>query len=173
MAEEPKSVGDISFMKVREGDLIQLAIKGYFDVIVHGCNCQCKMGAGIAKAIKEAFPEAYEKDLTTIKGSVEKLGSISWVEVNRDELKIIVVNGYTQLDWKGKGVKLDYDAIRIVMKNVRQCFSGKRIGYPLIGAGLAGGDWNKIAKIIDEELSGEDHTLVKFVNQTSLNSFSN
>ncbi|MFZ6679409.1 hypothetical protein [Undibacterium sp. Tian12W] len=37
-----------------------------------------------------------------------------------------------------------------------------RLAYPLIGAGLAGGDWVKIAAIIDEELDGMDHTLVRF-----------
>jgi len=37
---------------------------------------------------------------------------------------------------------------------------GMRIGYPLIGAGLAGGDWTIISAIIDEELKGEDHALV-------------
>ena len=31
-----------------------------------------------------------------------------------------------------------------------------------IGAGLAGGDWQKISKIIEEELKGEDHTFVEF-----------
>ena len=35
-------------------------------------------------------------------------------------------------------------------------------GYPLIGAGLAGGDWAIISKIIDEELKDENHTLVKY-----------
>ena len=39
-----------------------------------------------------------------------------------------------------------------------------RIGYPKIGAGLAGGDWSIIEKIIDEELQGTDHTLVIFEN---------
>ena len=39
-------------------------------------------------------------------------------------------------------------------------FSGLRIGYPLIGAGLAGGDWGIIEKTISEELEGEDHSLV-------------
>ena len=41
-------------------------------------------------------------------------------------------------------------------------FGGKRIGYPLIGAGLAGGDWQIISAIINEELVGENHTLVRF-----------
>jgi O-acetyl-ADP-ribose deacetylase (regulator of RNase III) len=59
-------------------------------------------------------------------------------------------------------MKADYDAIRSVFKKIKSNFSGKRIGYPKIGAGLAGGDWDQISKIIDEELIDEDHTLVEF-----------
>ena len=59
-------------------------------------------------------------------------------------------------------MKVDYDAIRAVFAEVRDRFSGQRIGYPKIGAGLGGGDWERIATIIDEELDGEDHTLVVF-----------
>ena len=40
-------------MKEVAGDLIQLAYDGKFDVIVHGCNCECMMGGGIAKQIVE------------------------------------------------------------------------------------------------------------------------
>ena len=40
--------------------------------------------------------------------------------------------------------------------------AGKRIGLPRIGAGLAGGDWPTIRAIVDEELAGEDVTLVEF-----------
>lgn len=36
------------------------------------------------------------------------------------------------------------------------------MGYPAIGAGLGGGDWQVIEKIIQEALAGEDHTFVKF-----------
>lgn len=47
-------------MRNVQGDLIELALNGVFDVIVHGCNCQCTMGAGIAKSIRAKFPEACE-----------------------------------------------------------------------------------------------------------------
>jgi len=47
-------------MNVIPGDLLRLALDGRFDVIVHGCNCQCAMGKGIALSIKQQFPEAYE-----------------------------------------------------------------------------------------------------------------
>lgn len=155
-------------MKVIQGDLIKLAKQGVFDVIIHGCNCGNAMGAGIALAIKHEFPEAYQADCATIKWDRSKLGTISHATVSSSlqqhdgHNSIIIVNGYTQYHWKGKGTLVDYDAVRSVMRCVKNKYSGQRIGYPLIGAGLAKGDWNLIEQIIDEELEGEDHTLVRY-----------
>ena len=144
-------------MKVVQGDLIKLALQGEFDVIVHGCNCFCTMGAGIAATIKNIFPEAYTADCNTAKGSKIKLGTFTQATVNN----VTVVNAYTQYDFRGRK-NADYRAIRDAFRAIKDTFSGKKIGYPLIGAGLAGGDWNVISKIIDEELKDEDHTYVEF-----------
>lgn len=148
-------------MKTIQGDLVQLALQGEFDVIIHGCNCHCTMGAGIAKEVKTTFPEAYDADARTFPGDRSKLGTISYATVTRNGHVITVVNGYTQFNFKGSGVLVDYEALRAVMAAVALLFSGKRIGYPKIGSGLAHGDWSVIAPIIDEELHGEDHTLVE------------
>ena len=153
----------VPVMKVVQGDLIQLALDGAFDVIVHGCNCQCSMGAGIALAIKRVFPEAFEADKATRKGDAGKLGSISFAELERDGHRLVVVNGYTQDHWRGRGVNVDYQALREVFRTVAEQFPGQRIGFPKIGAGLAGGDWARISNIIEQELAGEDHTFVEFV----------
>ncbi len=149
-------------MKIVKGDLIQLAIKGEFDLIIHGCNCFCNMGAGIAYTIKQKFPEAYQADLKTKRGDQSKLGTISWAEMKIQDRKLIIVNGYTQFDWKGEGVLADYQAIRNVFKQVKKNFSGTRIGYPAIGAGLARGDWGIISAIIKDELIDENHTFVEY-----------
>ncbi|MDF1663830.1 MAG: macro domain-containing protein [Planctomycetota bacterium] len=149
-------------MKVIQGDLIELVLDGQFDVIIHGCNCQCAMGAGIAKTIKERLPEAYQADRQTTKADKEKMGSYSKAFIVRDAVQFTVVNAYTQFHWRGKGVLVDYDALRAVMRAIRAEFTSLRIGYPKIGAGFAKGDWDIIAQIIDEELTGEDHTLVEF-----------
>lgn len=149
-------------MKTIKGDLLQLAMQGVFDVIVHGCNCQCQMGKGIALSIKQQFPEACAADGLTAKGDIGKLGSISVAEVKRGERAFFIVNGYTQAHWRGAGVKADYPAIRAVMREVKARFAGLRIGYPKIGAGLAGGDWERIRTIIEDELVGEDHMYVEF-----------
>jgi len=145
-----------------KGDLIELAIDGEFDLIIHGCNCFCTMGAGIAKTIKQKFPEAYKADLETEKGDKSKLGKISWTKTTNENPDLIIVNGYTQYNWRGSGRKADYDAIREVFRKVKKEFSGLRIGYPAIGAGVARGDWKIISKIIEEELKGENHTFVEY-----------
>ena len=150
-------------MKVIKGDLLELALTGHFEVIVHGCNCQGAMGKGIALSIKLQFPEAYQTDLRTPKGDRAKLGTISTAKIERPSASFTVVNAYTQFHWRGEGMLADYEAIRSAFGLIKKQFTGQRIGYPKIGAGLAKGDWNTIGAIIDEVLAGEDHTLVEFV----------
>jgi len=134
-------------MKIIKGDLIKLALEGKFDVIIHGCNCFCTMGAGIAKDIKSEFPEAYEADLKTEKGNKDKLGTYSNAIIERSAYKIIIINAYTQYHHKGRRMKADYEAIRSVFKKIKSNYPGRKIGYPKIGAGLAGGDWNIISEV--------------------------
>ena len=147
-------------MDRREGDLIELALAGEFDVIVHGCNCFHTMGAGIARVIRDRFPEAYEADKTTAHGTRDKLGTISTALIARTDARFHIVNAYTQHHWKGTGVKAEYPAIRSCFEVIARDFDGARIGYPLIGAGLARGDWSVIEPIIDAALAGQRHTLV-------------
>lgn len=139
-----------------------MAVTGDFDVIVHGCNCFCDMGAGIAKEIKKVFPCAYTADKQTTIGDIKKLGTFTFSKYIINNHEVIVVNAYTQFNWKGEGNQVDYPAIKKVFSLIKEHFSGKRIGYPLIGAGLGGGDWEVISKIIDLALIGESHTLVKY-----------
>lgn len=147
-------------MKTVTGDLIALALQGEFDVIVHGCNCFCTMGAGIANTIRATFPEAWAADQATANGDRSKLGSITFAKVVREGRTLFVVNAYTQFGFSRRDNVADLDAISQAMETVRYTFSGLRIGYPKIGAGLAGGVWSQIAPRIDDALSGEDHTLV-------------
>ena len=147
-------------MKEISGDLIELAEQGMFDIILHGCNCQCVMGKGIALSIKEKYPIAYIADCETTKGDRSKLGTYSSAFIVEHDFTI--VNAYTQYHFHGMGSRVNYDAIINVMRLVKRDFTGKRIGYPMIGAGLGGGNWSIISKIIKRELQGENHTFVRF-----------
>lgn len=142
-------------LKYIKGDLVRDAERD-FDVIGHGCNCWCTMGKGIALDVKNKYPGAFDADRATALGAKEKLGRCSvWSNDN-----ITILNMYTQWHYTGSSVKADYDAIRECMRRVKEYYPRKKIGLPLIGAGLAGGDWNVISKIIEEELAGEDVTIV-------------
>lgn len=146
-------------MKIIKGDLIQLAKQrpSQFDLIAHSCNCQNNFGAGIALQIKREFPEAYEADCATIKGDSGKLGTYTFAVIGG----LTLLNIYGQ-DRFGRGKHADYGAIRSCLKKIKEDFGDKRIGLPKIGAGLAGGDWEIISKIIEEELEGVDVTIVEY-----------
>jgi O-acetyl-ADP-ribose deacetylase (regulator of RNase III) len=155
------------------GDLLVLAATGEFDLIAHGCNCQGTMGAGIALQIKRRFPLAAAIDEP---GAAP--GTISAVLLPTG---LTIVNAYTQIHWGAASAEQRalspvndyaeplpdtqenrYRFIRSCMREIRRHFPHKRIGLPLIGCGLAGGDWAVVEPIIAEELAGCAVTVVLF-----------
>ena len=150
-----------AMLSYTEGDLLRDAEQ--YDVIVHGANCFNTMGAGIALGVSKLFPQAERADDATESGDKSKLGTFTFAE----DKKVTIVNAYTQynpgikeLGNENRTTHIREWAIRKSMKNIKKSFSGKKIAMPLIGAGLAGGDWGRIEKIILEELYGEDITIV-------------
>lgn len=167
-----------------DGNLITLAQQGNFDVISHGCNCFCTMAAGIAPQMARVFGcDKFPKESSEHRGDINKLGTIDYktllFEDNKhwtpypDEggkwttHKIVVVNSYTQYYYgrnhtDGVDKPIDYDALTLCMRKINHTFKGKRVGLPKIGAGLAGGDWERIKGIIQKELKDCDVTIVIF-----------
>lgn len=140
------------------GDLVRDS--EMYDVIVHGCNCFCTMGSGFAPQIKNKYPETFVVDCETKKGDKDKLGTFSYTKI---QTKPTIVNLYSQYHFNGRNrgeMDADYNAIRTGMKAIKKMFGGQHIAMPKLGANLAGGDWNVIERIIEEELSGELVTVV-------------
>lgn len=149
-----------------DGDLITLAKEGKFDVIAHGCNCHSTMGAGIAPQMAKAFScDRFEMERLGI--TISKLGNIDYQHFLIEEKELAVVNAYTQYNYgrnhtDGDAKPLSYEALTLCMKKINLIFSGKHIGLPKIGAGLAGGDWDKIKAIIQRELRDCQVTIVNY-----------
>ena len=148
-------------MKIIKGDIIKMALKGDFDVIIHGCNCFNTMGAGIAKQIKINFPEAYKADQETKKGDKTKLGSYTASTIARNGTIFVVVNAYTQY-YYGTGNDISYISLISVMDKIAKYYHGLRIAYPKIGCGLAGGNWELVSRIINNALQDQNHTYVEY-----------
>jgi O-acetyl-ADP-ribose deacetylase (regulator of RNase III) len=156
-------------LKHTQGNLIDLAEGGYFDVIVQGCNCFNTMGGGIAREIRGRYPSAAAVDADTQRGDIMKLGN--WTEVTIDAPteghQFIIVNAYTQFKMSTGEDVFEYDAFGCVIRKLIRSFPARRIGLPYIGMGLAGGDPDIIMAYIEnfaEEhaKSGGTVTLVEF-----------
>ena len=145
-------------MKTIKGDLIKLAEDGEFDIIIQGCNCFHTMGGGIAGQLATKYPQVLEADKETIYGERVKLGSWSHATINTQNHKFNVVNAYTQHFFGlGKDV-FEYEAFEVFLNTFSQFLpmyskefdKSISIGFPMIGAGLAGGDWSRISKMIEQ-----------------------
>lgn len=149
-----------------DGDLIKLAINGKFDVIAHGCNCLSTMGAGIAVPMKQQF--GCDKFKMELMGpNILKLGNIDYETQVINNHKITIVNAYTQYKYGRNhkdGVKkpFDYQAFTLCMRKMNIVFKGKHIGLPKIGSDLAGGNWEEIKTIIQQELTDCKVTVVRY-----------
>lgn len=142
------------------GDLVAMAKRGAFDVIVHGANCYSTMGAGIAKQIKAAFPSAYKVD-SALPDGPSKLGGFSVARCDVYEGKsILVVNAYTQLEL---GADFRPGAYRQAMARLASLLRiDLKIGIPLIGCGIGGGNWAKVLEDTATIFERHDVTVVHF-----------
>lgn len=158
-----------------DGDLIKMFQKGKFDIIAHGCNCYATMKAGIALTIGQQFPEAMTADKKMlIPNGPKRLGRLTYTEIDNlfekgKSRPKYLFNLYTQ-HYPGPDFK--FNALRKALREMKniinyECYSGLenskiRIGLPLIGCGIAGGDWKKVSKLIQKELAGFDVTIIHF-----------
>lgn len=151
-------------MKLAKGDLLAMAKAGEFDIIIHGCNCFNVMGAGIAAQIAQQFPDAKLADDETVRGDPGKLGTYTIGMGGR----LVILNAYTQYGTSNTGKDVfEYTAFERVLDKIATRFGKWRIGLPMIGMGLAGGDAERIIPIIEAfaermEKQGGSATLVEF-----------
>lgn len=118
-------------------------------VIAHGCNTHGVMGSGIAWQIRQKWPNVYEVYRLRHQVMGLELGTILPVRTVDGRT---VVNCMTQNNFGRTGEQfVDYDAIERCMAAIdaqAKVWDAAEIGLPFIGAGLGGGDWNIIEKII-------------------------
>lgn len=154
----------------KNNDLFKAILQDKLEVIVHGCNCFCTQGAGIAKIMKKTFrTDLFKMEENKYSGDINKLGIIdyefrylsqgNWYKQNDLKLiehELIVVNAYSQYHYSSDVIQVDYNAIALCFKKLNHIFKGKRIGMPRIGCGLAGGEWSIVNKLIEENMKDCD-----------------
>lgn len=150
-------------IKIVDGDLIKMGLNEEINVLVHGCNCFCTMNSGVAKGVREAWIGAWYADQQTVVGDRKKLGCYTTYTPPLLTHRFTVVNAYTQYDFGYDGTdRFEYKSFEKVTKKLANDFNSCKIALPLIGAGLAGGDWDRIYSIIEANLSDQDITIVNY-----------
>lgn len=151
-------------MNIVKGDLLAMGKNNEFDIIMHGCNCFNVMGGGIAMQVSTQFPDAKLADDETVRGDAGKLGSYT---IGMDG-RLVILNCYTQygISREGRDV-FEYNAFERVLDKIAMRFGKWRIGMPLIGMGLAGGNPDRIIPVIEQfaarvERQGGSVTLVEW-----------
>lgn len=153
-------------MKEIDGDIITLAKSGDYDVVIHGCNCFSKQGAGLAPQMAEAFhtdeflmeTNAFQYNLS-YEYRHNKLGCIDFNYFSTYDM--YVVNCYTQYH---PGKNGDYQALIMCFKKLNHVFGNKdmKLLTPAIGCGIAGLDEMIVKGLVKKYLIGIDVTWVNY-----------
>lgn len=154
-------------VKYKVGDLLEAADRGEIQVIAHQCNCFNVGRRGIAPLIFEKYPNAKLADQQTEKGSKDKLGRLTF---GFGDNMTWVFNLYGQYHWSyhEKEYGTQYPALRSALQKMKFLLDRRwgmfyhekpKIGFPLIGCGLAGGKWEEVAPMIEDIFHDWDVTI--------------
>ena len=148
------------------------------DIICHQVNCQGAMNSGVAKAIREKWPQVYDEYIQKYKDreneillscssfehipstSETLLGDIQVVFIT-DKKTMAVVNMFAQEGYGYDGRRYtSYDAFWSCLGEIKKYINPeKTIAFPArIGCVRGGANWNVILTMIEEVL-GEDYNV--------------
>ncbi len=144
------------------------------NIICHQVNMHKKMGSGIAKQIRDKFPNVYDEYMNHdgVLGEVVIVPIIYYDDVTHQKHHNIlwIANMYSQNRYGYDGnLYTDYHAMRKCFNDINdhisksnKCGNNLSLAIPYkIGCGLGGGDWDIVSKIIVEELKDINYTIYK------------
>lgn len=156
-------------VQVVKGNLLEADV----DYICHQVNCQGRMGSGIAKAIREKYPEAYNEYILWYKQWENYADECGGLENGPDASDLMlghvlihaldydhsIIHMAAQQFYGYDGLRYtSYDAFWNCLGEIRDNIpKGRKIGFPYkIGCGLGGANWQVISAMIDAAL-GQDY----------------
>ena len=135
------------------------------DIILHQVNCQGVMGSGIAKQVREKFPNVYMhyKNLcdTYSYNRASLLGNVQAILVG-DKL---IANLFAQEHYGYDGkCYTDYNALKKCLETVnRYVYRNEVVAIPyLMGCHRGGGDWDTVYKMIEDIFTDNDVLICEY-----------
>lgn len=157
-------------IKIVDGDLLQANIP----LIAHQTNCLGVMGAGIAKAIKNKWPDVYIQYKDFCKDfnySRVLLGLAQLCKTNDSPIKYVanLFGEYSYIEpiVPNETRHTDYYALEQTLLALKDdCIASgiKEIGIPYkLGCGLAGGDWDNVVYPMLQKLFEKDPEITLYI----------
>ena len=153
-------IGEYRGIPVVNGDIFESGA----DIIVHQVNCQGVMGSGVARQVRERYPNVYNKYAEECKKS-NPLGKILIVRAdNADNSKPLIANLFAQdkYGYDG-GCYTDYEALQKCLDALNICAKGMTVAIPYMMSCYRGGaNWEIVARMIINTLKDCDVTFYKY-----------
>lgn len=131
-------------------------------ILVHGCNAQGVMNSGIARQIRQLFPEAYQQYRTQYEKEGLKVGDVVFCPPT-DHRSFWIANAITQ-QYYGRNPNIRYVSYEGIAQSFQKIAllakkENLEVHFPQIGAGLGNGKWEDILPIIEHNLMDCSKTL--------------
>ena len=122
-----------------KGDLFETDLEW----IAHGCNAKGVMGSGVAKVVRERYPQAYK----------DYMDMVLHVEPGDVIVSAPILNLITQRDY-GRDPNRQYAKVEWIVSALEQSHQiippQDSIAMPMIGAGLGGLRWSEVRPVLEE-----------------------
>jgi putative DNA methylase len=137
------------------------------DIRVNTVNCVGVMGAGVALAFKNRYPEMFKKYAKACKAGEVRPGKPHvWEKSEFDEI-VTVVNLPTKDHWRQPS---EYEYVEKGLRWLREFVEkrGKvRVALPALGCGHGGLDWSRVQKMIEAALGDLAAEIIVFEPSSS------
>lgn len=150
----------------KEGDLLDAQT----DVIAHQVNCQGVMGSGVAKQIKEKWPEVFEsykqscEDSRIYPYTIYQLMGRCDSGPDPNGQKPYIANLHAQLNYGVDGKRYtDYEALYQSLEHLRQIMAEYKfvsVAFPYkMSSDRGGADWDVVLAMIKSVFKNTDVTI--------------
>lgn len=128
------------------------------DIRVNTVNCVGVMGAGVALAFKQRYPDMFKDYQRDCKDGRVQPGTMHvWKSLAGDW----IINFPTKRDWREPSRYEDIDAGLDDLRGYLDGIGPVTIALPALGCGHGGLDWGRVSQMISAKLDGVDaHVLV-------------
>jgi O-acetyl-ADP-ribose deacetylase (regulator of RNase III) len=135
------------------------------DIRVNTVNCVGVMGAGVALAFKQHYPEMFKEYRDDCKAGRVRPGKMHvWKSLSGDW----VVNFPTKRDWRDPSRYEDIDAGLDDLRAYLDTVGPVTVALPALGCGHGGLDWNRVSEMIRQKLGGVNAHVFVFEPAASL-----